>query len=139
MTSRYVLRTNNYKINLYNKLTDEIRKCMEQAEQTKYTIIRMRKVRRIYSILNSIFDLFITYFNHKILDVAYIRIDYFKNEIAGYIIEKNQTKPHKTCIGTIVQFNKYKNIYKKYWTNIALCLNKKTCEDMTKVIMQYIH
>jgi hypothetical protein len=138
MTSRYVLRKNNYKTDLYTKLLDEIKKCMDQVGQTNDTITRIRKVRRIYIILNTNFDLFTTSIYHKLIDAAYKRIDIFKNDIAGYI-EKNPTKTHKTCTGTLMQFNKYKKIYNKYWTTIALCLNKKTCGDMTREIMQYIH
>ena len=134
----YVLRENNYKTNLYTKCMDEIKKCMDQVEQTNSTITRIRKVRRIYIILNTNFDLFITSIYYKILDAAYKRIDIFKNDIAGYI-EKNPNKNNKTCTGTLMQFNKYKKIYNKYWTNIALYLNRKTCGDMTREIMQYIH
>ena len=122
MTTRYVLRENNYKVNLYTKLKNEIHKCMDQLGQTNDTIVRMRKVRRIYLILNTNFDLFITSIYYKIIDAAYKRIDIFKNDIAGYI-EKNPTKTHKTCNGTLTQFKKYKKIYNKYWTNIALCLH----------------
>ena len=140
MTSRYVLRKNNYKANLYTKQLDEIQKCMDHLGlgQTNDIIVRIRKVRRIYIILNTNFDLFTTSIYHKIIDAAYKRIDIFKNDIAVYI-EKTPNKNNKTCNSILMQFKKYKKIYKKYWTNIALCLNKKTCGDMTREIMQYIH
>jgi len=124
-------------------------------------------VRRMYLLFNKNIDLFDS--NMKMLDIVYKIIDLTSITIVEYIEEllrlppattefnhtpstmlrmstarsKNPTKSLRTCKSTLLQFDKfkkyYKNYYKNYWANITDALNTKTCEDMTREILQYIH
>ena len=144
MASKYVLRKNNYKVNLKTKIMKEINVCMDKIDEinknnTTDIASKIINVRRIYLLFNKNIDLFDS--NMKLLDIVYKIMDLTSITIVEYI-EENPTKSLRTCKSALLQFDKfkkyYKNYYKNYWANITDALNTKTCEDMTREILQYI-
>ena len=144
MASKYALRKNNYKVNLKTKIMKEINVCMDKIDEINKNnntdiASKIIHVRRIYLLFNKNIDLFDS--NMKLLDIVYKIIDLTSITIVEYI-EENPTKSLRTCKSALLQFDKfkkyYKNYYKNYWANITDALNTKTCEDMTREILQYI-
>ena len=144
MASKYALRKNNYKVNLKTKIMKEINVCMDKIDEINKNnntdiAAKIIHVRRMYLLFNKNIDLFDS--NMKMLDIVYKIIDLTSITIVEYI-EENPTKSLKTCKSALLQFDKfkkyYKNYYKNYWANITDALNTKTCEDMTREILQYI-
>lgn len=140
MSSRYNLRQNNYKCDLRKKNVKEIQILSIQIDKTDLasdndTAIRIRLVRNIYLLVNNNFDLFE---NHShVLDSANNRIQKLNNDLNAYTT-KYPTRIQKTCKSALLQFQTFKQKYKNYWANITATLNKKTCGDMTREILQFI-
>ena len=141
MASKYALRKNNYKVNLKTKIMKEIKVCMDKIDEINKNnntdiAAKIIHVRRMYLLFNKNIDLFDS--NMKMLDIVYKIIDPTSITIVEYI-EENPTKSLKTCKSALLQFDKFKKYYKNYLANITDALNTKTCEDMTREILQYIH
>jgi len=135
-STRYNLRQNNYKETLKIKLIAEISKYATKIETTSDISKNITNCHRIYKLLNDNTDIFYT--SNCVIDNAYKRINILTDEICDYMA-KNPTKSLKSCHNTLLQFAKFKHNYEHFWTSIIITLNIKTCPDMSKEIMQYIH
>ena len=135
-STRYNLRQNNYKETLKIKLVNEISKYATKIETTSDIAKNITNCHRIYKLLNDNNDIFYTC--NRVIDNAYNRINILTDEIRDYMA-KNPTKSLKSCHNTLLQFAKFKENYEHFWTSIIITLNIKTCPDMSKEIMQYIH
>ena len=136
MTSRYALRPNNYKIDRRNQIIRKIHENCIILDSRVAVATQIAKTRQVYLLLNENFDLF----SHSviILDAAYKQMDGLSSSIHKYM-ENDPTKSIRTCKSALLQFTKYKKMYKNYWANIEDALNTKTCEDMTREILKFIH
>ena len=134
--TRYNLRQNNYKETLKIKLVNEISKYATKIETTSDIAKNITNCHRIYKLLNDNNDIFYTC--NRVIDNAYNRINILTDEIRDYMA-KNPTKSLKSCHNTLLQFAKFKHYYEHFWISIIITLNIKTCPDMSKEIMQYIH
>jgi len=136
MNSHYALRPNNYKIDRRNQIIRKINENCIILDSRVAVATQIAKMRQVYLLLNENFDLF----SHSviILDAAYKQIDELSASIHK-LMENGPTKSIQTCKSALLQFTKYKKLYKNYWADIADALNTKTCEDMTREILKYIH
>jgi len=97
--------------------------------------VQINCVYRIYLLLNKNIDLC----NKRVgvLDSAYLKISSLSADINKHI-EQNPDNS-RTSRFALLQLQKYKKYYENYWANITDSLNSKTCEDMTRVILSFVH
>lgn len=132
----YTLRPNNYKKNLLAKFTADVVRYFNKLEANKGNLdVQINCVYRIYLLLNKNIDLCNKRVN--VLDLAYLKISSLSVEINKRI----EQYPDNSRTGrfALLQLQKYKKYYENYWANITDSLNSRTCEDMTRVILSFVH
>ncbi len=132
----YTLRPNNYKKNLLAKFTADVVRYFNKLEANKYNRdVQINCVYRIYLLLNKNIDLCNKRVN--VLDLAYLKISSLSVDINKHIEQYPDNS--RTSRFALLQLQKYKKYYENYWANITDSLNSRTCEDMTRVILSFVH